>query len=211
MPGQSYWLILLLASPAILVLFLGARQSALLLISGAAAAIGAAILEIGIVHTVGVYGLAFSAGGKAFLLFALPEEVFKYFATTSVISDSVSSRTLVKSAVVVAVGFASVENCIYVYGFTNTMTEITASKATLFRLLLPFSMHLIGAPILVCGHVIRNFKPVGGIFLAVMFHGTYDALALGNTVIAVQLSYLVMVLGFMSAGIVYRKAAGDER
>jgi RsiW-degrading membrane proteinase PrsW (M82 family) len=211
MQGRSYWLILLVVSPALLTLIIGTWQSALLLIFGVAAAIGSAIVENGIFHTVEEYGFALSAGGKAFFLFALPEELFKYFATTSVAGNSASGRTLVKSAVVVAIGFAIAENCIYVIGFANNMTESMASVATLLRLFLPFSMHLVCAPILMCGHVIRNFKPIGGIFLAIMLHGIYDTLSLGNTVVAVKLSYLVIILSSLFAGIVYRQTGVEKR
>jgi RsiW-degrading membrane proteinase PrsW (M82 family) len=209
MTGQSYWLVLLVGSPALLTLVIGTRKSALLLVLGVAAALASAILENAIIHTVGAYGFVFSTGLNAFLLFALPEEAFKYAAITSVVGSSVSGRTLVKSAVTVAIGFATAENIIYVIGFAETMTASAASTASVLRLFLPFSMHIVCAPILICGHVIRNFKPLGGVILAVMFHGTYDTLALASTALAIKLSYLVVIIGFLFAGIIYRQAEGE--
>ena len=164
---------------------------------GVAIIIPVAILESGI------EAMLFGEGGKptslfgtttmAFVVAALPEETFKLFALWMVLRKNPyfdEHFDGIVYAVCVGLGFASMENIMYVFGDENWFST------AIVRALLAVPGHYAFAILMVYHFVDHSPKVAACVLLMpVLAHGTYDALAMSEIVSPVigGLSFFVLI------------------
>src|SRR5260370_4249270 len=193
--------------PIIVVIMLGSWDDFTPTCCGIAAAVLSIRVETSIYYAFTEYRLHLTFGQQAFALFGFPEEILKYLSLAMVSQLNASGRRVVKNGIFCGIGFASIENFLYTVGFLHSIADTGVfAAASLLRFFLPFMMHSVTGPILVSGHCIKGFRPVGGISLAVLFHGTYDTVASSSSLNTVGIEVIFLLFGFVAAALIYRNA-----
>jgi RsiW-degrading membrane proteinase PrsW (M82 family) len=173
--------------------------------------VGAAVASLGVETTVNdillTHDLKVGVGLKTFALTGLVEELLKYLSLAWFIGLSQGGRTVVSRSVFCAIGFACTENFLYTSGFWHTLDNTDVSKLlSLLRFFMPFMLHVTAGPILVSGHCIKGFRPVAGLVLASIYHGTYDFILATPWHDAQRIAYILIVGGLVTSAIIFRKA-----
>ncbi len=174
---------------------------------------GLAVLPVGVIELVLFKLPLFSAGGlagsavKSFLLIAPLEEAAK-LAVVMIFAWKNRNFNEENDGIVyagtVAIGFAMVENVLYVVQFglaTGIMRAMTAIPLHTFTGVL--MGYFIGIARFASAAPERNVKVARGFFMAYGFHAVYDTFVLSETVAALFMVPLVVALFVM--GIVYLK------
>ena len=167
----------------------------------------AIIIPVAIIES-GIEAMLFGEGGKptslfgtttmAFVVAALPEETFKLFALWMVLRNNPyfdEHFDGIVYAVCVGLGFASMENIMYVFGEENWFS------IAIVRALLALPGHYAFAILMGYYYSVYHFvdhspKVAACVLLVpVLAHGTYDALAMSGIVNSVigGLSFFVLI------------------
>lgn len=193
--------------PVLVVVIMAGWDKTILACCGMGAAIASYAIETAVDHALVARSVHLTDGLLAFLLFGFTEEATKYVALGMTATFNRVGRQVVQASIFCAIGFASVENFLYISGFWHALGDSEAfSVLSLLRFFMPFMMHLVNGPILVSGHCIKRFRPLGGLFLATLFHGTYDATLMTPSPYAFKTAYLLIVGGFVVSALIYRNA-----
>ncbi len=139
---------------------------------------------------------------KAFAIYALIEEAVRYCAIDYVYRNfSPRFRDLLFISLWISMGFAVVENTMYIYRAPAGHMMATA----LVRILLPTLMHLCYG-IIIVGGMTRAFGRLSlfAVPVAVLFHGAYDWIV-GAKTGNLQPLFGMIVLGLFIVGVVVRR------
>jgi hypothetical protein len=177
--------------------------------------IAAAIASIAVEKTIGqefaLHGFPLMGGLRAFLLFGFTEELLKYASLTTASCLTNKGRWAVQASIFCGVGFASIENFLYTSGFWHALGATESFSAlSLLRFFMPFMMHVAAGALLASGYCIRGFRPIGGLFLATAYHGTYDAMLGTSSQAGITIAYLLILGGFVTSAFIYRNASGSK-
>ncbi len=196
--------------PILTVATIGDRDKTIPTFCGVAAAIAALFIEREIIATFDFYRLSITAGIRAFVVFGATEEILKYLTLSVGWGLSRGGRAVVQASIFSAIGFASIENFLYMSGYWRAFGDSDAFTAhSLLRFFMPFMMHLTAGPILMSGYSIQQFRPVGGLTLAMLYHGTYDAILMLSSPFALRGAYLLIIGGFVVSALIYRNARDE--
>jgi hypothetical protein len=203
----AFSLLLLSVFPILMVLLLGKWDDAVVVCGGIAAAIPASIIEIAADRNLLSMGLELSLAAKSFFFFAAVEEFLKYQVIALRYQRPFEPRRLVKASVLCAIGFGSTENFFYVTGFLHSLNQNDLIALSMLRIFMPFLLHLTTAPVLILGLWMKPFRPIAGITLAILIHGSYDFLVFSGEPNNMRIAYIILLFAGVTSAIIYRKSA----
>ena len=199
--------LLFAALPVLAVAIAGDRDKVVATCCGIGAALAAYGVETTINDFLAAHSLRLFNGLKMFAMIGFVEEFLKYLTLAWFLGLSEGGRAVVSKSVFCAIGFACAENFLYTSGFWHHLDNPDVSKIlSLLRFFMPFMMHVTAGPILVSGHCIKGFRPVGGLVLATLYHGTYDFILTTPWDDAQRVAYLLIVGGLFTSALIYRNA-----
>lgn len=205
-PGMSLWMLIVVIAPAPIMAAIGKRDDLVFVVWGVIVAAMAAAVENGTDAALKSVHMSLPPGVRPFLIYGLIEESVKFAALRTARYPAPEGRALLRAALVCALGFACAENALYVVGFAHKLSGLNLATASLVRLFLPLTFHLVAAPLLVSGYIVRGFKPLGGLALAALAHGCYDFFLSDPGGSGVRAAYLTIVVCFFASAAISRRA-----
>jgi len=187
------------------------RLIAKLFVGGMAAAVAAIVAELILVPLAGFAPPAYAVPARAVLAIALPEEALKLTALVLIVRYRRDFDEILDGAVfgtTAAMGFALVENIIYVFGAPDPMAT------ALVRGLTAVPLHALAGGFMGLAVARDRIASRGGIgialLIAVAIHGLYDVFLMDPRVPGILIAPLLIV-GWILLVLDLRRAREDDR
>lgn len=197
--------IIFAAIPFAILISSGNKNFIISIICGAIAAWVAVPTEFLLNHLLLGTNLASYVLVQAFIFAAIPEEMLKFYILTSTKLKIQNPKEIVTLMMLAGLGFGTIENIFYISRFSETGNDIAVFLLLLIRYIMPLMMHILCGIIASTGIIYKNISKFGGLTIAIIFHGLYDAILMKEIyVVSNQISLAILIVGALISAVVLR-------